>query len=118
MFDLADAILIVGGDRLNGREDLFRRLWLRFQLLRDNHRLRFLDGRDRKLRTRVLRLAENLRRGLRLPQPAATTAPAGTRAHQKHKMRFLMHWLFEWCSLDAVHREEDQQQCHRTVPNQ
>ena len=104
MLDLADAILIVGCDRLHGRDDLLHRLGFRRRSLPGDHnRLRLFDGRHRELRPRLVASAQDLRRGLRLAQAAAATAAARPGTHQEHEMRFLVHRLFERRGLGAIH---------------
>src|SRR5437868_12236382 len=43
----------------------------------------------------------------------SATAATGTRAHEEHEMRFLVHRFVERRRRGVIHRQQHDQQCHR-----
>ena len=60
-----------------------------------------------------LAAARDFRSRTRLPQTAATATASGSRAHQEHKMRFLVNRIIERGRLDAARRQPDRQKHER-----
>ena len=130
VFYRAFAVAIIRRSGFNRRDDYLRGhgLWSRLRRRSLKHGFdgrrfrRFLASRrqdwllaDRRNGDLQMRLAaaRDFRSRTRLPQTAATATASGSRAHQEHKMRFLVNRIIERGRLDAARRQPDRQKHER-----
>src|SRR5258705_809022 len=133
VLDGALAIAIVGRDGFNGRDDHLRgrRLGSRFRrrrltdwwnrgrlryvlLARRRHHRLLADARNRNLQAR-LAPARDLQRRTWLAQTAAASAPPRSPGQEEDQVCFLVHRILHGRGLGAIHRQHDDEQCHRGV---